>query len=79
MYISERKRVPPSSNHLLRGGEAIIIGNISSSKVYRVFTSEDKYVVMIRDLTFLIKTSILVATTHCMITKDPKPEPGSTP
>jgi hypothetical protein len=57
MYISERKSICPEVNifHVL--ADAIIIGETSSPKVYRLFTLEDEYTYMTRDLILPNKTS----------------------
>jgi hypothetical protein len=50
------------SKHHPRTREAIIVGYISSPKVYGVFTLQDEYVFMTQDLTFPNKTSPDVGT-----------------
>jgi hypothetical protein len=67
------------SKHLQHACEVIIVGYTSSPKIYRVFTFEDEYVFMTRDLIFQKKTSPQGATTLRRISWDPEPDPGWTP
>jgi transposase InsO family protein len=65
VHIREEER-SSRSKHLPPARVAINVGYTSSPKVYRVFTLEDEYVFMARDLTFAKITSPQVATNILM-------------
>jgi hypothetical protein len=68
----------PGSKHLHRISEPIMVGYTASPKVYGVFTFEDEYVFIPRDLTFPKKSSPQVVITLCRISQDLEPDSGST-
>jgi hypothetical protein len=78
VHIREEERSSGSRHHP-RSREAIIVGYTSSPKVYRVFTLDDEYVLMTRDLTFSKITSPQLAITLHRISQDLELYPGSTP
>jgi hypothetical protein len=75
VHIQEEEHFS-ASRHLLRDREHIIIGDTSVSKVYRVFTLEDEYVFMTRNLSFLKKTSPQEVTILRRMSHDLEQDPG---